>query len=239
MEDAGRQRRVGPAERQHVGDMPHRACPARSDDRNGQLGQPCERFAGVAVAGAVVVHRREENLARAAPPYFVRPCEEFALGEPLAAVGRDEPYAVDLFGVDGRDDELRTVFRRNGVDQPRIAHSGAVYRDLVGSRVEQPACVRDRRDAAAHGERNVDARRDARYQPGEGAAPLLRGADVEIHQLVGPFGGVFRAEFHRVADVFQLREVDPFDRLPLADVETGNYAFCKHRFSSSSVIRPS
>lgn len=105
--------------------------------------------------------------------------------------------------------------------------------------VEQPACVRDRRDAASHGERNVDARRDARYQPGEGAAPLLRGADVEIHQLVGPFGCVFRAEFHRVADVFQLREVDPFDRLPLADVETGNYAFCKHRFSSSSVIRPS
>ena len=120
-----------------------------------------------------------------------------------------------------------------------MASIGAVYRDLVGSRVEQPACVRDRRDAAAHGERNVDARRDARHQPGEGAAPLLRGADVEIHQLVGPFGRVFRTEFHRVADVFQLCEVDPFDRLPLADVETGNYAFCKHRFSSSSVIRPS
>ena len=86
---------------------------------------------------------------------------------------------------------------------------------------------------------DVDPRGDARYQSREGAASLLRGADVEIHQFVGPFGGVFRPQLHRVADVAQPDEVDALDGLSLADVEAGDYAFGKHLFSSSRVIRPS
>ena len=78
-----------------------------------------------------------------------------------------------------------------------------------------------------------------RDQLREGAASLLRGADVEVDQFVGPFGGVFRPQLHRVADVAQPDEVDALDGLSLADVEAGDYAFGKHLFSSSRVICPS
>ena len=239
MEDACRERRVGTAERQHVGNVPHRSCAARGDEGDGQLGQPCEGLARVAVARAVVIHRGEEQLARAPLTDFVRPCEKFAVGHALAAVGRDAPYAVGHPRVDGRDDELRPVFRRDGVDQRRVAYGGAVDGDLVRPGVEQPPGVGDRCDASAHGERDVDAFGDSGDQLREGLPPLFRGADVEVYQFVGPFGGVFRPQLHRVADVAQPDEVDALDGLSLADVEAGDYAFGKHLFSSSRVIRPS
>ena len=94
-------------------------------------------------------------------------------------------------------------------------------------------------DASAHGERDVDAFGDSGDQLREGLPPLFRGADVEVYQFVGPFGGVFRPQLHRVADVAQPDEVDALDGLSLADVEAGDYAFGKHLFSSSRVIRPS
>lgn len=43
----------------------------------------------------------------------------------------------------------------------------------------------------------------------EGPASLLGGADVEVDQFVGPFGGIYFApEFHGVADFSQPHEVD-------------------------------
>ena len=80
---------------------------------------------------------------------------------------------------------------------------------------------------------------DSGDQLREGLPPLFRGADVEVYQFVGPFGGVFRPQLHRVADVAQPDEVDALDGLSLADVEAGDYAFGKHLFSSSRVICPS
>ena len=154
-------------------------------------------------------------------------------------MGRHDPAAPDRPGVDRRHDELRTVFGRDGVDQCGVGHGGTVERDLVGPGVEEPPGVIDRRDAAPDGEGDVDACGDARNQLGEGPAALLRGADVEVDQFVGPLGGVFRAEFHGVADLFEPHEVDPLDGLAVADVEAGDYAFRKHRSSSLRVMRPS
>ena len=138
-----------------------------------------------------------------------------------------------------RDDELRAVSGGDGVDQRGVGHGGAVEGDLVGSGVEQPGGVVDRRNAASDGERDVDARGDARDQLREGAASLLRGADVEVDQFVGPFGGVFRTQLHGIADLAQSHEVDALDGLSVADVEAGDYAFGKHRARSLRVMRPS
>ena len=186
-----------------------------------------------------MVHRGEEDFARAAVGGLGGPGEEFALGGASASVGRDDPAAVDGPGVDGRDDELRAVSGGDGVDQRGVGHGGAVEGDLVGSGVEQPGGVVDRRDAASDGERDVDARGDARDQLREGAASLLRGADVEVDQLVCPFGGVFRTQLHGIADLAQSHEVDALDGLSVADVEAGDYAFGKHRARSLRVMRPS
>ena len=186
-----------------------------------------------------MVHRGKEYFTRTAVGGLAGPGEEFAVGRAFAAVGRHDPAVPDRPGVDRRHDELRAVFGGDGVDQCGVGHGGAVEGDLVGPGVEQPPGVVDRRDAAPDGERDVDARGDARDQFGEGPAALLRGADVEVDQFVGPFGGVFRAEFHGVADLFQLHEVDSFDGLAFADVEAGDYAFRKHRSSSLRVMRPS
>ena len=186
-----------------------------------------------------MVHRGEEDLTGAAIDGLAGPREEFALCQMSSAVGRHPPAAVDLPGVDRHDDELRTVFRGDRVDQRGVSDGGAVDRHLVGPGIEQPSGVVDRGDAAADGEGDVDACGDARNQIGEGAAPLLRGADVEVDQFVGPFGGVLGPEFHGVADAAQILEVNPLDGLPVADVQTGYYSFCKHRSISSRVIRPS
>ena len=60
----------------------------------------------------------------------------------------------------------------------------------------------------ADGEGDVDACGDARHQSGEGAATFGRGADVEVDQLVGTFGGVAGAQLHRIAHTAQVGEID-------------------------------
>ena len=66
-----------------------------------------------------------------------------------------------------------------------------------------------------------------------------RGADVEVDQLVGTFGGVAGAQLHRIAHTAQVGEIDALDRPAVADVQAGDYSFGKHRPRSSGVIRPS
>ena len=186
-----------------------------------------------------MVHRGEEDFARAAPAGLLGPCEELAVGEAAPAVGGDAPAAVDSSGVDGHRDELRAVLRRYGVDERGIGHGGAVDGDLVGAGVQEPSGVVDRGDAPADGEGDVDACGDARHQSGEGAATFGRGADVEVDQLVGTFGGVAGAQLHRIAHTAQVGEIDALDRQAVADVQAGDYSFGKHRPRSSRVIRPS
>ena len=104
-------------------------------------------------------------------------------------------------------------------------HGGAVDRHLVGSGGEQSSRVLDRCDAAADGERNIDALGDAGDQLGECAPAFLRRADVEVDQLVGSLFGVASPQFDRVTHVLQTEKVDPLDGLSVLDVEAGYDAF--------------
>ena len=226
VENAGCQRGVGFSERQHIGDVPYRSGSARGDDGNRQpLRQPGVGVARVAVFRPVVVHRREQNLARSAPLRLGGPGEKLPVGEPAAAVRRHAPPAVCLLCVDRNDDELAAVFRGDVADELRIAHGGAVDRHLVGSGGEQSSRVLDRCDAAADGERNIDALGDAGDQLGECAPAFLRRADVEVDQLVGSLFGVASPQFDRVTHVLQTEKVDPLDGLSVLDVEAGYDAF--------------
>jgi len=163
--------------------------------------------------------------------------------EEYPALKAGETYlAVAVIGGLAALTGLFLLYRQLGtlsLDAMAAAAAGAVAGGLARPGVEQPPGVGDRCDASAHGERDVDAFGDSGDQLREGLPPLFRGADVEVYQFVGPFGGVFRPQLHRVADVAQPDEVDALDGLSLADVEAGDYAFGKHLFSSSRVIRPS
>ena len=148
------------------------------------------------------------------------------------------PEAVRArFRVDRHHDELPAVLGGDLADELRPGDGGAVQGDLVGPGVQQARRVVQAPDAAAHGEGDVDGLADPGDQFREGLPAFQRGADVQVHELVGPFQGIAAAEFHGVAHVLQAQEVDAFHHAPVLDVQTGDYPFCKHVAKSLSVIR--
>ena len=118
------------------------AGPARGDDGNRQpLRQPGVGVARVAVFRPVVVHRREQNLARSAlvaPPAAQEKSSRSVSRRPPCVVTRHRPSAC--FRVDRNDDELAAVFRGDVADELRIAHGGAV--DASPCRLRRRAAVR-------------------------------------------------------------------------------------------------
>ena len=240
MEDAGGQGGAGPPPGEHVHDVLHGARPAGSDDRDGeQAVQAGIQLAGVAGPGAVVVHGGEQDLPGAALLPLPGPVEEFPLRKARAAVGGAQPSAVHLFGVNRQHHELAAVLAGNLPDQLRTGEGGAVHRDFVGPGVQQPCGVVQRADSAPHREGNVNPQGDLLHQGGEGAPAFPGGADVQVHQFVGPVAGIADAHFHGVAHLAQALEVDPFHHLAVLDIQAGYYAFCDHKAMSLSVIRPS
>ena len=228
MEDAGSQPGVGLADGEDVAEVLHRARPARSDDRNAQLGaQPGEGLVGKSLLDAVVVHAGEQNLARAALLGLVRPLKEAFFGRDAAAVDRHYPLAVIVeAGVDGGHHKLAAEVERHVVDQLRVAHGRRVDAYLVGTGIEQHIGIGQLADAAAHGERDVDVAGYAGHQVREGFALLVACRDVEKHQFVGALGGIPCSQFHGVAHLLYVEKFDSFDSHAVFDVEAWNDAFC-------------
>jgi hypothetical protein len=69
-------------------------------------------------------------------------------------------------------------------------------------------------------------------------AVVAGGGDVEEGQLVGALLVVAAGDFHRVAGIAQLGEVDAFDDAAGGHVEAGDDAFGEHDSSSSSIRSP-
>ena len=59
-------------------------------------------------------------------------------------------------------------------------------------------------------------------------AAVAGGGDIEKGQLVGALLVVARGDFHRVAGVTQLDEVDTLDDAAAGDVEAGDDSFGEH-----------
>src|SRR6185436_7694561 len=86
------ERRVGAALDQALAEMLQAPDPARGDDRDRhRLGHRAGQRDVVPGAGAVAVHAREQNLARAEPLDLARPLDRVAPGRAAAAVGEDLP----------------------------------------------------------------------------------------------------------------------------------------------------
>ena len=226
MEDAGSQCGIGTSVDEHIGNVVDATCTARGDDGDAQMfGQSGKGVAGVSLACAVVVHRGEEQFARAALLCLVCPGKEFLVGVALAAMGGGEPLSVGEAGIDGDDHKLRTILRGYLVDQLGAAYGSAVDADLVGTGIEQAAGVVDGADASTHSEGDVYLCCDAAHEVGEGVAALLCGTDVEVYQFVGSLTSILAAQGDGVAHIAQTLEVDALDRTAILDVEAGYNAF--------------
>src|SRR5690606_28955297 len=145
VEDAGREHRVGAADRHAVGEVRELAHATRGDhghfdgvaDRAGQ-GQV------ETLAGAVAIHARQQDLAGTEPHDLRRPCDDLESGGAPPAVGEYLPAALARgLGVDRRHDALRAVAIRRVGDETRVLYPRRVDRYLVGARIEQPADILD------------------------------------------------------------------------------------------------
>ena len=113
VEDARGEHRVGVGLDDRLGEVLELARAAARDDRDVDAARDRARQRDVeAVLGAVAVHAREQDLARAETLGLARPLDGVELGVDAAAVDEDLPAvapARDAARVDGDDDALRAV----------------------------------------------------------------------------------------------------------------------------------
>ena len=118
MKDAGRERRIGFAAREHIGEVRDGSRAARGDHRNADGLAHCRcKFAVKARAGSVGVHRGEENFACAALLRFAGPLDDCAANGTPTALHEYLRVAYRVRGlgiaprVDGDDNGLRAKTR--------------------------------------------------------------------------------------------------------------------------------
>ena len=77
--------------------------------------------------------------------------------------------------------------------------------------------------------------RGARHNIRHDVARVAGRRDVEKHQFVRALVVIALGEFHRIARVAQVDEVDAFDHAAAGDIETGNDALGQHCYSSTKL----
>ena len=108
------------------------------------------------------------------------------------------------------------------------SHCGRVHAHLVRAQPQQAANLPQARDTAADGEGDEYLFGYAGRHVQQGRAPLVRGVDVQQHQLVCPSRVVRARAFHRIARVADGDEVDALDDAPVPDVQAGDNALGQH-----------
>nr|GEU28313.1 hypothetical protein [Tanacetum cinerariifolium] len=230
VEDAGRQHGVRLAQLDAVGQILQAAHAARSNHGDADGVRDTAGQAQVeAGLGAVAVHAGEQDFAGAQLFHFDGPFDGVDAGGLAPAVGKHFPLAGrHLLGVDGHHDALRAMLLRSVEHELRVRHGRRVHAHLVGARVEQAAHVGHLAHAAADGERYEHLRSNRLDDVQDQAAVVAGGGNVEERQFVGALLVVAAGDFHRVAGVAQLGEVDALDHAAIGHVQAGNDAFGKH-----------
>ncbi|MOA02258.1 hypothetical protein D3C78_1217020 [compost metagenome] len=186
----------------------------------------------VAALHAVLVHAGQEDFTGAQAFHLLRPLHRIQPGGLAAAVGEDFPArgfagTGHLLRVDGDDDALRTEARSGLANELRIEHRGGVDRHLVRTGIEQIADVLHRAHAAADGQRDEHLAGHALDGMQRGVAAIDAGGDVEEGDLVGALLIVAAGDFHRVAGVADVLELDALHHAAVVHVEAGDDAFCQ------------
>ena len=97
----------------------------------------------------------------------------------------------------------------------------------------------DRADAAADGERHEHLIGGAPRELGDRVAALVRGGDVQEHELVGALAVVVRGQLDGVAGVADVEEFDALDDAAGVDVQAGDHALEVHAPSLDGRSPPS
>ena len=220
------------------------ACAAGCDHRNvrGVADRESER-AVEAGLHAIGIHGSEQDLACAQFLAASRPLDGIDPFIVAAAAGVNVPSAVWSCAsrIDREHHRLRAEFFAQLSDQLGTAHRRGVDADFVRAGVQNAARVVDAADAAAHRERNENLAGGAGDHVDHGVAIVAGSGDVEEHQFVGALLVVARGEFHGIARIAQVDEVDALDHASGGDVETRNDSFCQHQLSTKlrTICNPS
>ena len=98
-----------------------------------------------ALAGAVAVHRGEQDFAAPQRHHVARKVHRIDAGRLAAAMGEDLPSAGrHRLGIDRHDDALAAEFLRGLAHEVAIGHGRGVDRHLVGAGQQQLADVLER-----------------------------------------------------------------------------------------------
>ncbi len=212
VEDRRRQHGVGAAVHHALDEVVERADATAGDHRHGhRVGDGPVSTQVEAVAGAVAVHRREQDLAGAELVGLARPTPRRR-----RPVGVRPPCTNDLpaavagarLGVDGAHHALRAELGGDLGDQPGRSTALVLTLTLSAPARSSRRASSTRADAAADGEGDEDLLGGATGDVDHRVAAVGRRGDVEEHELVGALGVVAGRQLDRVAGVAQVDEVD-------------------------------
>ena len=213
------------------------ACSSRCNYGYGEpLRESLIGLARVALLGAVMVHRGEEQLSCAPLLRLVCPAEELLIRHSPAAVRGGHPPAVALLCINCNNHKLIAVSPRNLLYKRRIGNGCAIERNLVCSCIQQTRSIVKRGDAAAHSKGDINSLRNSADKCAEGLATLLSCAYIQIDQLIGPFGRIRGAHLHGVAHIAQPLKVYTLNRNAILNIKTRDYPLSCHLSISFKVI---
>src|SRR4029453_7814603 len=152
------------------------------------------------------------------------------------AVGLDAPWGPGpgrdrrAPRVDRDDDALAPAPPGGLADERGPLERGRVQGDLVGAGAQQAAYVVDRAEPTADGQGHVDPRGRAADDVEHDVARLVRGGDVEEHELVGTLGVIGERGLDRIAGVAQVDELHTLDDATVLYVEARDDALGEHGY---------
>ena len=222
-------------------EMVERADAARGDHRHRHgVGDGAGQGEVEAVAGAVAVHRGEQDLAGAELRDLDGIVDRVDAGRLAAAMGEDLPARRSPRGSTCLASIATTIawapnFSAASATMRRSRDRGGVDRHLVGAGQHQRADVLDGAHAAADRHRHEADLGGARDDVEDRAAVLVAGGDVEEAELVGAGGVIGPRRLDRIAGVAQVDEVHALDDAAVLDVEAGDDADLQHQAASRAL----
>ena len=184
-----------------------------------------------AVLHAVGIHGGEQDFARAERLAARGPLDGVDAFVVAAAARVDVPAAGRVAArVDGQHHGLRAEFLAQLGDQLGPAHGGGVDADLVGA---GHAGCGARRPRERMPPPTVSGMKTLRAVRATTSAMMSRASLEAVMSRKtsssAPCSVVAVGQFHRIAGIAQVDEVDALDHAAAGDVETGNDALGEHR----------
>ena len=240
MEDASRQRRIGPAMLDDVGQMLGFAGAAAGHNWNPNgSAHRCSDLQIVAVASAVAIHAGQHNLACTQQLHLPSPCHCLESCGHSAAAHKHLPHLAAVpphsLGIDihhGGAAAEPIGYRRHQLGR---AHGGRVDAHFFRTGLNELAGILERPDAAPHRERHEDCFRHTPHNVEHDGPAFVAGRDVEKHQLIGPLGFIASRHGHRIAGIDEIQKSCSLDDAALLHIEAWNDAFGEHARSVLSV----